>query len=175
VCECALRLPDNRVEGMLGLGAVNVNPIFMDTTSTYCISRYKFSSVFSINDLQRSSSMEKLSRGGEKRTAVWAAHPEERGSDEVAAPPICAPRVVPHRWVVLDRYNPAGVAAAARRDAAARGRRSVRAADGGVVDVAQALHGSPSAPPIIAQRVARFDHNHAHNCLPSLKLHREIQ
>src|SRR6516165_8191358 len=160
---------------MLGLGAVNVNPIFMDTTSTYCISRYKFSSVFSINDLQRSSSMEKLSRGGEKRTAVWAAHPEERGSDEVAAPPICAPRVVPHRWVVLDRFNPAGVAAAARRDAAARGRRSVRAADGGVVDVAQALHGSPSAPPIIAQRVARFDHNHAHNCLPSLKLHREIQ
>ena len=89
--------------------------------------------------------------------------------------PSAPPRVVPHRWVVLDRYNPAGVAAAARRDAAARGRRSVRAADGGVVDVAQALHGSPSAPPIIAQRVARFDHNHAHNCLPSLKLHREIQ
>ena len=98
--------------------------------------------------------MEKLSRGGEKRTPVWAAHPEERGSDEVAAPPVCDPRVVLHRWVVLDRYNPAGSAADARRDAAARGRGSVRAADGGVVDVPQALHGSLGAPPIIARRVA---------------------
>src|SRR5215813_1415998 len=61
-----------------------------------------------LNDLHRSSRMEKLSRGGEKRTAVWVAHPEERRSDEVAAPPVCAPRVVPHRWVVLDRYNPVG-------------------------------------------------------------------
>jgi hypothetical protein len=26
-----VRLPDNRVEGMLGLGAVNVNRVFMDT------------------------------------------------------------------------------------------------------------------------------------------------
>ena len=119
--------------------------------------------------------MEKLSRGGEKRTAVWAAHPEERRSDEVAAPPVCDPRVVPHRWVVLDRYNPAGAAAAARRDAAARGRGSVRAADDGVVDVPQALHGSPSAPRITAQRGARCDHYRAHNCLPPQKLHREIQ
>src|SRR6266446_6828035 len=31
--------------------------------------------------------MEKPSRGGEKRTAVWASHPEDRGSDEVIAPP----------------------------------------------------------------------------------------
>src|SRR6266568_5968717 len=37
--------------------------------------------------LHRSSSMEKPSRGGEKRTAVWASHPEDRGSDDVIAPP----------------------------------------------------------------------------------------
>jgi hypothetical protein len=45
----------------------------------------------------------------------------------------------------------------------------------GVVDVPQALHGAPSAPPIIAQRVARFDHYRARNCLPPQKLRREIQ
>src|SRR5918912_1519694 len=31
--------------------------------------------------------MGKPSRGGEKRTAVWASHHEERGSDDVVAPP----------------------------------------------------------------------------------------
>ena len=40
---------------------------------------------------------------------------------------------------------------------------------------AAALHRSPSTPPITAQCVARFDHHHAHNCLSSPKLHREIQ
>jgi hypothetical protein len=39
----------------------------------------------------------------------------------------------------------------------------------------QALPGSPSAPPINAQRVARFDHYRARNCLPPQKLRREIQ
>ena len=29
-----------------------------------------------------------------------------------------------------------------------------------------ALHEAPSTPPITAQRVARFDHYHARNCLP---------
>jgi hypothetical protein len=45
----------------------------------------------------------------------------------------------------------------------------------GVAGVPRTLHGAPSAPPIIAQRVARCDHNRAHNCLPPLKLDREIQ
>ena len=60
-------------------------------------------------------------------------------------------------------------------DAAARARRAARAVDGGVVDVPQALHVSPSAPPINAQRVARFDHDRTRNCLPSKKLRRDIQ
>src|SRR5262244_3801503 len=55
------------------------------------------------DSIQRSSRMEKPSRGGKKTTAVWASHPEERGRDEVVAPAVCDPRVVPHRWVVCDR------------------------------------------------------------------------
>src|SRR5712691_12789240 len=119
--------------------------------------------------------MEKPSRGGEKRTAVWASPHEERGSDDVGAPPVGAPRVVPHRWVVFERCNPSGSAADAGLDAAARERGSAHAADDGVVYVPQALHGSLSAPPINAQRVARFDHYRARNCLPPQKLRREIQ
>ena len=57
----------------------------------------KFPSVLYINSLHRPSSMEKPSRGGEKRTAVWAAHPEERGSEDVVAPPVCDHRGVPPR------------------------------------------------------------------------------
>ena len=102
--------------------------------------------------------MEKPSRGGQKRTDVWASHHEERWSDGVVAPPECALRVVPHRWVVLERRNP-----------------SESAADACVVSIPQALHGAPRAPLIHAQRVARFDHYHAHNGLPSQQLRREIQ
>jgi hypothetical protein len=91
------------------------------------------------------------------------------------APPVGDHRVVPHRWVVCDRCNPSGSAADAGREAAARVLGATRAADDGVVDVPQALHGSPSAPPIYAQRVARFDHSRARNCLPPQKLRREIQ
>ena len=87
--------------------------------------------------------MEKPSGGGEKRTAVWASHPEERGSDDVVASAVCDHRVVPHRWVVCDWCNPSGSAADAGHEAAARGRGSARAADDGVVDVPQALHAAP--------------------------------
>src|SRR6058998_498352 len=114
--------------------------------------------------------MKKPSRGGEKRTAVWASPHEERGSADVVAPPVGDPRVVPHRWGVFDRCNPSGAAADAGHEAAARVLGAARAADDGVVDVPQALHGSPSAPPITAQRVARFDHYRARNCLPPQKL-----
>jgi hypothetical protein len=89
----------------------------------------------------------------------------------VVAPPVGAPRVVPHRWGVFERCNPSGSAADAGHDAAARVRGSARAADDGVVYVPPALHGSPRAPPITAQRVARFDHYRARNCLPPQKLH----
>jgi hypothetical protein len=60
-------------------------------------------------------------------------------------------------------------------DAAARARRAEHEADGGVVSVQQALHVSPNAPPIHAQRVARFGHYCTRNCLPPKKLHRDIQ
>jgi hypothetical protein len=92
----------------------------------------------------------------------------------VVAPPVGAPRGVPHRWVGCDRCHPSGAAADAGREAAARVRGAARAAEDGVVDVPQALHGSPSAPPIPAQRVVRFDPYHARNCLPPQKLRREI-
>jgi len=119
--------------------------------------------------------MEKPSRGGDKRTAVWASPHEARGSDAVVAPPVGDPRVVPHHWVGFDRCNPSGPAADAGLDAAARVRGAVRAADDGVVDVPQALHGSPSALRIPAQRGARCDHYRARNCLPPQRLRREIQ
>ena len=119
--------------------------------------------------------MAKPSRGGEKRTAVWASPHEERGSDDVGAPPVGAPRVVPHRWVVFERCNPSGSAADAGHEAAARVRGAARAAADGVMDVPQALHGAPRAPLITAQRGARFDHYRARNCLPPQKLRREIQ
>src|SRR5207237_516093 len=49
--------------------------------------------------------MEKPSRGGEKRIAVWASYPEEQGSDDVVAPPVCDHRVIPHRWVGFERWG----------------------------------------------------------------------
>ena len=119
--------------------------------------------------------MKKPLRGGKKRAAVWASPHEERGSDDVVAPPVGDPRVVPHRWVVFARCNPSESAADAGHEAAARVRGAARAAADGVVDVPQALHGSPSAPRINAQRVARFDRSRAHNCLSLQKLRGEIQ
>ncbi len=79
--------------------------------------------------------MEKPSRGGEKRIAVWALHPEERGSDEVVAPPVCDHRGIPHRWVVCDRGNSSRSVADVGHDAAVRVRGFARASDDGVVDV----------------------------------------
>jgi hypothetical protein len=121
------------------------------------------------------SSVARPEPGGEKRTAVWTSRPEDLGSDGGVAPPVCAHRVVPHRWVVCDRCNPSRSTADAGSDAAARVRGAARAADDGVVDVPQALHGSPKTPPMHAQRVARFDHYRARNCLPPKKLRRDIQ
>jgi hypothetical protein len=85
---------------------------------------------------------------------------------------IIAPKL---REPLFDRHTPAGSAVDAGPDAAARVLGSARAADDGVVDVPQALHGSPSAPPMTAQRGARCDHYRAHNCLPPQKLCRKIQ
>ena len=91
------------------------------------------------------------------------------------APPVCDPRVVPHRWVVFDRCNPSGSAADAGFDAAARVLGAARAADDGVVYIPQALHGSPSAPPINAQRVARFDQYSTRKRLSAKELRHGIQ
>jgi len=114
--------------------------------------------------------MEKPSRGGEKRTAVWASHHEERGSDGAVAPPMCDHRVVLHRCVVREWCHPSGAAVAPGLHAAARTRRAARAVQGDVVSVWQVLPGTPSAPPIPAQRVARFDDHCTRNCLLQNKL-----
>jgi hypothetical protein len=85
------------------------------------------------------------------------------------APPGGDHRVAPHRWVVCERCTPSGAAADAGHAAAARVLGAARAAADGVVDVPQARHGSPSAPPMHAQRVARCDPYRARNCLPPQK------
>src|SRR4030095_15506817 len=46
--------------------------------------------------------------------------------------------------------------------------------DGGVVDVSRALAGSPRAPRIHTQCVARSDPSNVHNCLPSKTERRDI-
>ena len=114
--------------------------------------------------------MERPSRGGEKRTALWASPHEERGSDGAVAPPMCAHRVVLHRGVVREWCHPSGAAGAPGLHAAARTRRAARAVQGDVVSVWQVLPGTPSAPPIPAQRVARCDDHSTRNCLLQNKL-----
>src|SRR5206468_933318 len=56
------------------------------------------------------------------------------------------PLVGPDLGVVRDRCNPPGAAVDAGLDAATHARRAERTADGGAVDVPQALHVSPRAP-----------------------------
>jgi hypothetical protein len=85
------------------------------------------------------------------------------------------PHGVPDRGVVLDRCNPPGSVVDAGLDAAARALRAERTADGSVLYVQHALHVSPRAPPINAQRVARFYHCRTHNYLPPKKLRQDIQ
>jgi hypothetical protein len=97
---------------------------------------------------------------------VWGSHREEakRG-------PPSGRRIPRNEGVMMSLLHPyatpglslsaGGSAADAGHDTATRVRGSARAVDGGVVDVPLALHGSPHAPPMTAQRVARFDHYHA--------------
>ncbi len=77
--------------------------------------------------------------------------------------------VDPHRSVVLDGYNPSGLPVDTCLDATARARWAERAVEGGVVYAPQTLHVSPNAPPMHAQRVARFDYYRTRNCLPPKK------
>src|SRR5215831_16018065 len=77
--------------------------------------------------------------------------------------------------VVPDRCNSSGAAVDACSDAPTWARRAERAADGGGVYVSRALSGSPRAPRMHAQRVARFDPYHTRNCLPPKQLRRDIQ
>jgi hypothetical protein len=114
--------------------------------------------------------MERPSRGGEKRTAVWAAPHEARGRDGAVAPPMCDHSVILHRCVVREWGHPSEAAGAPGLHAAAHTRRAARAVQGDVGSVWQGLPGTPSAPPLLAQRVARFDHHCARNCLLQNKL-----
>jgi hypothetical protein len=101
---------------------------------------------------------------------MCASHHEERGNDGAVAPPLCAHRVGLHRCVVREWDNPSGSAVVTCLHAAARTRRAARAVQGDVLSVWQVLHGTPSAPLISAQRVARFDDRSAHNLLINNKL-----
>jgi len=83
--------------------------------------------------------------------------------------------VVPALGVVLRWCNRLGSAVDAGLDATARALRAERAANGGVVYVQHALHVSPRAPPINAQRVAQFYYYCTRNCIPPRKLRRDIQ
>jgi hypothetical protein len=83
---------------------------------------------------------------------------------------MCDHRVVLHRCVVREWCNPSGSTGATCLHAAARTRRAARAVQGDVVSVWQVLPGTPSAPPIPAQRVARFDDHCTRNCLLKNKL-----
>jgi hypothetical protein len=114
--------------------------------------------------------MGRPSRCGEKRTAVWPSQHEKRGSDGAVSPPMCDHRVVLHHCVVREWCNPSGSAVATCLNAAARTRRAERAVQGDVVSVWQILHRTPSAPPISAQRVTRFDDHCTRNCLLHNKL-----
>ena len=75
-----------------------------------------------INGFQRSTSVARPERGGEKRTAVWASRHEERCSAGGVSPHVCDPMVVPKRSVVHDWCNPVGSAVDPGRDAAAHAR-----------------------------------------------------
>ena len=83
---------------------------------------------------------------------------------------MCDHRVVLHRCVVREWCTPSGSAVAPCLHAAARTRRAARAVKGDVLSVWQVLHETPSAPPIPAQRVARFDDHCTRNCLLQNKL-----
>ena len=108
-------------------------------------------------------------------TAGWASRHEDLVGAWVVSPPVCARLVVPACGVVLPWCHPLGSAVDAGLDVAARAQRAVHAADGGVLYVPQALHGSPCAPPITAQRGAQFYHYCTRNCIPLRKLRRDIQ
>jgi len=92
-----------------------------------------------------------------RKEETWAGL-TSRGiwSDWIVSPPVCGHRVVPGRDVVPERCNASGAAVDACRDTTACVRWAEPPADGGVWDVPRTLSGSPSAPRIPAQRVARF-------------------
>jgi hypothetical protein len=85
--------------------------------------------------------------------AVWASPHEALCCDGVVAPHGFTPLMSSDLGVVLDRYDPPGAAVDAGLEAATQAQRAERTADGGVVDVPQALHVSPRAPRMNAQRV----------------------
>ena len=107
--------------------------------------------------------------------AMWTSRHDDLASDDVVAPHVFDPMVVPACGVVLTRCNSLGSAVDAGLDAAARVLGAERAAGGGAVYVPQAFHVSPSAPRINAQRVAQFDYYCACKRLSAKELRRSIQ
>ena len=74
----------------------------------------------------------------------------------VIAPPVGGHHYVPARGVVPKRRHASGAAVDACHGTTAWAQRAAHAADGGGVDVARALSGSPRAPRMHTQRDARF-------------------
>jgi hypothetical protein len=83
---------------------------------------------------------------------------------------MCDHRVCFHRCVVRQWYNPSGSAVVTCLNATARTRRAERVVQSDVLSVWQVLHGTPSAPLISAQRVARFDDHCTSNLFINNKL-----
>ena len=83
---------------------------------------------------------------------------------------MCGHKVVLHRCVGREWYNPSGSAVVTRLNAAARTLRAERVVQGDVLFVWQVLHGTPSAPLISVHRVARFDDHFTINLFINNKL-----
>ena len=98
---------------------------------------------------------------------MWPSHPEGRGCrcSSHGRPQGCPPSRHGAEW-----GTPSGSAVATCLHAAARTRRAARAVQSDVVSVWQVLPRTPSAPPMPAQRGARFDDYCIRNCLRKNKL-----
>ena len=72
------------------------------------------------------------------------------------APPRCDPQIVLHHSGVPEWGTPSESAVAASLNAAARTLRATRQTQGDVLSLWQGLQRTPRAPPMPAQRVARF-------------------
>ena len=99
-----------------------------------------------INSFQRVASVEKPEPGGEKRRGGGGQRIPWNGEAMGSFSSRVCHRGVPERERVPDRCHASGTAVDVCSDALIWAQRAERTADGGVVDVARDLSGSPRAP-----------------------------